>query len=429
MAMLQTSLLRLYDLAWAAALPLLRRNRRLRHGWEQRILQAAYPGPCDLWIQAASVGEVFLAAELLRHLRSPWERPLSVLLTTNTKEGMEQLDALTTRRRSQRPDLQLATAYFPMDRPRIVRKALQRVRPRTVVLLESEMWPGFMAACRDCGSELLMVNGRMSEKSLRGYMKWPSLFRSLAPKRILAMSQADAARFSALYGHGHVDCMQNIKFDRIPGHATGAQTADNPLVPLLPAEAPFVVLASVREQEESAVETLIRGLRSARPDSVIGLFPRHLHRVEPWTKRLTDAKIPWVLRSKTGSGPISPGTVLLADRMGELGAAFVPATAAFVGGSLAPLGGQNFLEPLACGVIPVMGPHWDNFQWVGQGIVDSGLLRTAQDAEGVLALLLEHLAAPQDKDVVGARFQEYISKRRGGCETACRCIAHSLKRG
>lgn len=432
MALPYSTLFRLYDLVWGPALFFLRRNKRLRHGWGQRVQRDPYPGPCDLWIQAASVGEAFLAGELLHRLHNPLDAPLSVLLTTNTAEGMERLDVLVAELRTTRPDLQLHTAYFPLDRPRVVRRALDQVRPRTVVLLESEMWPGFMAACHEFNAKLCVVNGRMSEKSLRGYLKFPSFFRSIAPDNVLAMSEADAARFAALFGHSHVELMQNIKFDRIPrpGITTNNQAdAPSPVEPLLPdTMSPFVVFASVREQEESEVLTLLRGLLAARPEAIPGLFPRHLQRVPAWLQLLSGAGIPHILRSQA-KDRVRPGTVILWDRMGELGNALEQATGAFVGGSLAPLGGQNFLEPLGCGVIPVIGPHWKNFAWVGEDIIQSGLVRKTPDTAAALAEILNLLDAPPDKNAIRARFQAWISERRGGTETACRHIAHSLKRG
>ncbi|MGE4291939.1 MAG: 3-deoxy-D-manno-octulosonic acid transferase [Desulfovibrio sp.] len=435
MAITRTALFRLYDLAWGPALFFLRRNRRLRHGWGQRVQQAPYPGPCDLWIQAASVGESQLTGELLRRLPLPQGQPdalpLRILLTTNTAEGMDRLDALVTELRPLRPELRLHTAYFPLDRPRLMRRALDRVRPRTVVLLESEMWPGFMAACRDQDVRLLVVNGRMSERSLRGYLKFHFFFKSIAPDKILAMSEADGARFATLYGHGRVELMQNIKFDRVPrpGDARPGDAGDNPgpVAPLLPGQQPFVVLASVREEEEPEVLTLLCGLLAARPECVPGLFPRHIQRVAAWSELLSGAGIPHVLRSRA-TGPVRPGTVLLWDRIGEMERAFPHASAAFVGGSLAPLGGQNFLEPLASGLIPVIGPHWKNFAWVGEEILQAGLVRKTPDTAAALAELLLLLEAPPDREAVRVRFQAYVSERRGGTTTACMHIAHSLKR-
>ncbi|MEF2145182.1 MAG: glycosyltransferase N-terminal domain-containing protein [Desulfovibrionaceae bacterium] len=425
MSLSESPLFRLYDLLWGPALLLLKRNKRLRHGWGQRVLKDPYPGPCDLWIQAASVGEAFLAGELLPRLSNPLDRPLRILLTTNTAEGMERLDALATILRPRRSDLLLHTAYFPLDRPRLIRKAMAQVRPRTAVLLESEMWPGFMAACRDNDVDLLLVNGRMSEKSLRGYLKFPSFFRKLAPKRILAMSEADAARFAALYGHARVDLMSNIKFDRVtPPGANGNGT--NPLREILP-QTPFVVLASVREQEEPDVLRMVRGIITARPDAVVGLFPRHMHRIEPWQGILEEAGIDYQLRSAV-TAPPAPGSVLLWDTMGEMGHAFELASAAFVGGSLAPLGGQNFLEPLNCGITPVIGPHWKNFAWIGGEIVDCGLVHVRQNAEAVLHELLALLAQRPDPEEVRSRFLAYVAERRGGAATACGLVAESLKR-
>ncbi|WP_022660787.1 3-deoxy-D-manno-octulosonic acid transferase [Paucidesulfovibrio longus] len=431
MALTRTTLFRLYDLVWGPALFFLRRNQRLRHGWGQRVQREPYPGPCDLWIQAASVGEAFLAGEILRRLHLPSDQPegepLSVLLTTNTAEGMERLDALMAELRPLRPELNLRAAYFPLDRPRLMRKALMRVQPRAAVLLESEMWPGFMASCRDQNVRLLLVNGRMSERSLRGYLKFPSFFRRIAPDKILAMSEADGARFSTLYGHGRVELMQNIKFDRIP-KAGDPAAKSAALDGLLPGDAtPFVVLASVREQEEAEALKLLRGLLAARPDCLPGLFPRHLQRVDAWSELLSGAGIPHVLRSRAQE-PVRPGTVLLWDRIGELEGAFAEASAAFVGGSLAPLGGQNFLEPLTHGLIPVIGPHWKNFAWVGEDILQAGLVRKTPDTAAALAELLSLLDAPPDRDAVRARFQAYVSERRGGTATACLHIAHSLKR-
>lgn len=431
MALTRSLLFRCYDLVWAPVLPFLRRNRRLREGWEQRTGTAPLPGPCDLWVQAASVGEALLAGELLQRLPLPSDQPegerLSVLLTTNTAEGLERLRALCARLGPQRPELALHTAYFPLDRPRLMRAALAWVAPRCAVLLESEMWPGFMAACRDRGVHLLLVNGRMSEKSLRGYLKFPSIFRRIAPEKILAMSEADGARFSTLYGHGRVELMQNIKFDRIPRPGEAPQGPD-PVSGLLPdARTPFVALASVRAEEEDEVRMLLRGLLAARPDCVPGLFPRHLQRVEAWEKRLADAGIPHALRSQT-RGPVQPGTVLLWDRIGELERAYARADAAFVGGSLAPVGGQNFLEPLAGGLVPVIGPHWDNFAWVGEEILQAGLVRRMPDTASVLAELLRLLAVPPDREAIRARFQAYVAERRGGTKTACAHVAHSLKR-
>ncbi len=418
----------LYSAAWRAAPMFLKKNPRLREGWDERVLKTPLPS-AHLWVQAASVGEAFLAEELLKalaalddSLTAPLPEPLTVLLTTNTSQGRDVLEKLAPALSG--PSLTISTAYFPLDAPRLMRKAVAQVRPLTAVLLESEIWPGFLNACAEQNVSTLLVNGRMSERSRARYLKLPKFFRSLAPDRVLAMSPEDAGRFGAVFGTDRVGVMQNIKFDRIPGpdHAE----KDNPLAPLLPPNAPLVVFGSVREQEEDQVLDIVSGLLQRRPETVIGLFPRHMHRLDAWKTLLSDKNIPWSLRSET-TGPATAGSVIVWDTFGEMGHAFGLARAAFIGGSLAPLGGQNFLEPLAKGLRPVMGPHWTNFAWVGKEIADSGLARQVPDAAAVLDALADDLEHEPDRTGTRAAFEAYVAPRRGGAETAARLVAETLK--
>ncbi len=124
-----------------------------------------------------------------------------------------------------------------------------------------------------------------------------------------------------------------------------------------------------------------------------------------------------------------PGTVLLWDVFGELGRAYGLARAAFVGGSLKPLGGQNFLEPLGLGTPTVTGPHWDNFAWVGRAILDLGPLREARDGDGVLEALLAFLARPPDRAAVRRAVLDYAASRTGGAAAVCGRIAQWLENG
>ncbi len=208
--------------------------------------------------------------------------------------------------------------------------------------------------------------------------------------------------------------------------ATSCGGYENRLKAIVPTENPFVVLASVRHAEAPFVKKIIQQMLRNRPDAVIGLFPRHMHRVAYWHKMFSQTSIKYALRSKTESR-VSAGTVILWDTFGELLPAYQIAESAFVGGSLAPLGGQNFLEALISGVIPIIGPWWENFAWVGQEIIDCGLLKVAGEWKEVAALLLKDLESrPSRTDVIGAALQ-FIKTRRGGAETACRLIVASLE--
>ena len=159
----------------------------------------------------------------------------------------------------------------------------------------------------------------------------------------------------------------------------------------------------------------------SRPETVIGLFPRHLHRIKSWQETLNQAGIRWSLRSEA-KAPATAGTVIIWDTFGELMLAYKLCKSAFVGGSLAPLGGQNFLEALICGTRPVIGPSWENFIWVGTEIIDAGLLCIAGNWQEVAALLLKDMESSPPRDEIINRSLEYIKKRRGGAERACRAI-------
>lgn len=282
-----------------------------------------------------------------------------------------------------------------------------------------------MRSLKKSGCKTLIVNGRITEKSLKRYLLWPSVWRLLSPDKILAISADDAKRFRQLFGKDNVDVMPNIKFDRLVAshEATGEL---NGLADILPPNIPFVVLASVRKEEESLVDKVIAEIFLVEPKCIIGLFPRHLHRIQAWQEALNQRDIRWSLRS-TASGAVSPGTVIIWDTFGELLSAYRFAKSAFVGGSLAPLGGQNFLEAIISGVVPVIGPSWENFAWVGPDIVDLGLLRVAHDWREVTHILLEDFKRPTSQDEVIKGAIKYIRARQGGTDQACRQIETLLE--
>jgi 3-deoxy-D-manno-octulosonic-acid transferase len=426
----QRALLTAYGLAWWPALPLLALSPRLRQGFGQRLVPSDWAAAArwrDVWVQAASVGEAQLARELVAAFdRGPCRRDKEThfLLTAMTAEGMAVCNKARSWTLEAGRHVSARTAYFPFDSPRLMRRALGQTLPKVVVLLETELWPGLLWACKREDVPVLVVNGRMRSKSLAGYLALGGLFRQAAPRRILAVSEADARRFGALFGPERVTVMPNIKFDRVP--LPGAAPAEAPAVDRVLSKSPsFAVLGSVRAEEEEQVRAMLQTLHAERPRTTIGLFPRHLQRVEAWERHLRGMDLPFVRRSRTEE-PAPPGSVVLWDVMGELDAAYARARAAFVGGSLRPLGGQNFLEPMAHGIAPVIGPHWSNFAWVGREAVDLGLVHEARDAKHATTLLLKNLQRPADPESVQKRFQAYLAERRGGTEQACRAVAEFL---
>jgi 3-deoxy-D-manno-octulosonic-acid transferase len=413
--------LKAYSLGWKAALPLLKFNHRLRDGWEQRILSGGLPAPAHLWMQAASGGEAYLAWEVLKNLQSPLDETLRVLVTTNTLQGYQTLVRAAEEINAGKKGLAVQPWYFPFDAPDLMDRMAAQVRPRTALILETEIWPGFLRALKRNGTKILLANGRMTTKSLAGYLTWPTLFRELAPDAVMAVSETDARRFGTLFGRERIWVMPNIKFDRM-GDFTPLPRKDNPLKDIIPQNADFAVFGSVRKEEETPVRQLVAGLMRRRPKTILGLFPRHMHHLDLWRKCVNETGVNWTLRSNL-TGPAEPGTVVLWDAFGELVPAYGLAKAAFVGGSLAPMGGQNFLEPLTCGVTPVTGPHWKNFAWVGREIIDSGLAVEAGDWRDALDGLAAILDSPEPRKTVAARARAYIKDRRGGAKAVCKRLA------
>jgi len=418
--MLKKAVFLFYDLAWNLAIPALRRNQRLAEGFDQRSLRSNVLKKSDLWIHAASAGESYLACSLLRHLNLPAR--VRILITSDTRQGMDILERAIEDIAPDKENMEVYTAYFPFDRPAIMEAAVRKICPKTMVLLELEIWPGMLSALKKYGAEILIINGRITARSLKRYLLWPSFWHCLTPDKILAISENDARRFAMLFGKERVRVMPNMKFDRLGS----SEAQERPsLDKILPFDKPLIVLGSTRQEEEPLIEKIILRVCRSVPEAIIGLFPRHMHRINHWKTVLERAGVSWILRSEIeneNEKSASHRRVILWDTFGELSMAYERAKAVFVGGSLAHLGGQNFLEPLICGVIPVIGPSWENFAWVGREIIDQGLVRTATDWKEVADILAENVKiSPSHKKIREAALN-YVKKRQGGTAAACRLI-------
>jgi len=414
--------LKIYEWLWRAATPLLCRNQRLQEGLSQRRGQPFPQGPFDIWIQAASAGESHLAGQILEQMGV--HAPHRILVTTNTRQGKDTIDAAIKKVTPQVTSTRWKTAYFPFDQPSRMKRAVESIQPRIMVLLETEIWPGLMDALKTAGIPIIIINARMQAKSLHHYRLWSTFWQAIAPDRILAVSSEDADRYGRLYGAEHVSVMPNMKFDRIRSNAAGGQP--NPVGKLIPPDASFVVLGSIRKEEEDAVDRMIGYLLNRRPDILIGLFPRHMHRISAWQQRLKAAGLPCHMRSQLASA-VDAKSVILWDVFGELTDAYAHAAAVFVGGTLAPLGGQNFLEPLTCGLIPTIGPSWTTFNWVGRDLFDKGLVRVADNWRHAADALLETIAVSPDREDVLIRLDRYLAERRGGTAIAVTAIEDLLR--
>ncbi|MFO7803056.1 MAG: glycosyltransferase N-terminal domain-containing protein [Desulfovermiculus sp.] len=408
-----------YSALWYAALPGALAFKRLRSGLWPRLFSRPEPRETDVWIQAASAGECTLAQTLVQAW--PEEKPVSCLATANTPQGMQVLDRVTPPRH-----MLYFSAYAPLDTGSRMRRTISALRPRVVVLLETELWPNLLAACAKANIPVLLLNARMTPKSLSWYSRNRALWAGIGPSRILAVDQEHASRYAYIFGQQSVGTMRNIKFDRWSDLHEPLPYVHNPLSGVFKAQSRLVVYGSVRTEEEPVLLPVLSRMASKHPRAVQAVFPRHMHRIAAWKNALDKAGLSWTLRSRVRDS-VPQGTVVLWDCMGELEAAYALARSVFIGGSLAPKGGQNFLEPLAQGVVPCIGPWWSNFSWVGTEIVNQGLLTQVFGPEELVSALSQGLRSPQSRDKVHKRFAEYLGKRQGGTRDALAAIHQELK--
>ena len=404
-----------YNILWGAALPFLKRHPRLAPTFDRRI-NPIHLQPADIWIQAASAGEAYLAVSIIKALKP--ERAVTILLTSNTDQGMDILTKALSPKKIP-PHISLCIDIFPFDSPKAMNKAVQQVNPAVMVLLETELWPAHLYALKKNHTTVLLINGRLSRKSSRNYRLTKAFWRSFAPERILAISAKDAKRFSQIFPHTRVDTMDNIKFDRMTvQNTTGKASA---LAAIVPRELPLSIFASFRRQEETQIIDMIKTLLEKVPNQIIALFPRHMHRISPFLKKLNTNGLK-VYKGSQISSVLTGPAIILWDKFGDLHQAYSHAKVVFVGGSLAPLGGQNFMEPAGLGIPTIIGPHWQDFAWVGKEIFNTGAVTRCKNRQHAVKTMCKHLVKSGDRKTRIDAVNHYISQKQGGAQTAADTI-------
>ena len=366
----------------------------------------------DIWLQAASGGEARLAVSVCRSLSK--DKPLRVLVATWTRQGRDVIEKAIPSLKESHPLLTLAVRFAPFDRPDIARRALALAKPRVVALLETELWPSLMAACREQHVPFYVMNGRITASTVNFGRRFSSLMKALSPSAVYAISENDRRGFAAIFPCP-TQTMPNIKFD------LSLELLEKPLSDnAFHAEGPVFLFASVRSGEETRIPGQIAALFQKRPDTCVIIVPRHLHRVEAWKSVLADlGHSPLLVSEMGGSISLPAGHVLIWDRFGDLPQLYAAAQTVFVGGSFGQ-GGQNFLESLAAGRVPCIGPSASNFLWAMSregklpSLEQAGLLRSAPTPHEVIDVMLQQAEAPRPRSEVRKDFQDWLSPRLGG---------------
>ena len=405
-------------------LPFLKRSTKISSGWHQKTVQDVPTGSFDIWIQSASGGESLLANMILEQLSHilPGDTAHRILVTSGSKQGIDTLNI--GKESHQSTMLELVVSYFPFDAPTFMKKAFESFTPRMIVVVETELWPNFLVEAHKHNIPVLLVNGRMSAKSFRSYKYLHRFFYTYGPEKVWAISETDRERFKTVCGGRPVELMANIKFDRMQPHVS--EGGEHPLKKFLPKGKKVVLLGSVRREEEGLLCGVVEQLKRERPDIVVCICPKHIDRASVWLQLLSEKNMSAIKRSNV-THKLSCDFVVVWDIFGELAESYGLADTAFVGGSLVDLGGQNFLEPLAFGVRPVIGPYWSDFAWVGRNVIAEELVVEVTTGGELVAALLSELDCGVSKKEIVARGQLYFAAHKGGTEGICREIVSRLE--
>jgi len=364
-----------------------------------------------IWIQAVSVGEVRIALRLAQTL-SDLGFPAALTSTTAAGIGL----AVREGKPAFRPQA------FPLDLPGCMRRALRRLSPRGLVLVETELWPALLEAARDAGVPAFVVNARLSDRAFKRSLRFGGLFaRALKNVRVCAQSEEHAARFRQLGAlPDRIIVQGNLKYDLLP--PPGFEKVRDELAGML-SPGPLWTAGSVREGEEALVLAAFASARKALPSARLILAPRHLNRTQVCVEVARSNGF-WV-RRRTDPGR-ADWDVLILDTVGELWSAYALGIAAFVGGSLVPLGGQNVLEPAYLGKPVLFGPSTENFRDEAERLVAVGGGIRVADAAGLAEAATSLLSDPEGARLRGARAQEAVLRHSGAVLRAGRWIAESL---
>lgn len=305
-----------------------------------------------IWVHAVSVGEVLAVSALLEQLQA--EGAARVVISTTTQTGQK----LARQRFGEKN-----VFFFPIDLPFAISAYFHALRPKLVVLAETEFWPNFLHKAHRHGARVAVVNARISDRSFPRYRRYRGLLSRVLSNVdcFLAQSQEDARRLVEIGAEpDRVRVSGNLKFDVAPPR-------ELPFVEELRAElaaahaGPTLVAGSTVEGEEPMVLDAFREVLLANPQARLILAPRHRERFAAVAALLAQCGMPFALRSESRIAH-SQWRVLLLDSIGELATIYSVADIALVGGSLVPRGGHNILEPAFYGVPIIVGPHTENFR-------------------------------------------------------------------
>jgi len=406
----------LYGVLLVAAAPLIAYRRlrfgKDREGWRQKLFGdiPARPGakPC-VWFHAVSVGEVLLLKPVLEQLRR--ERPsVEIVISTTTQTGQAVA-------REKYPFARLV--YFPFDFTWAVARAIRRIRPEAVALVELELWPNFIAAVHEAGIPLVLLNARIG----RLVSGWLNRFTVLT-----AQTEEYAERLRRLGAPAdRVLVTGSVKYDGLEHDRSNPRTQALRLAFGIGADETVFIAGSTQAPEEQLAIETYRALKAEHPGLRLVIVPRHKERFEEVASLIDRSGLGLRRRStadSTASSTLRP--VLLLDTLGELSACWGLADIAFVGGSLSKRGGQNMLEPAAYGAAVLFGPNTFNFRHAVELLLARDAAQVVRSGVELTTAVRELLSNLLQRHAVGQRARELVLSQQGATERVVKILNELL---
>lgn len=387
----------------------LRLYRLLGQGLEPFIASKLCPSRrgelprAKLWLHAASVGEAGVAAAIIKALREK-NPSLTILLTLQTETGLKKARELLGGEN---------IALAPLDCPGFVARAFENVRPQVLALIETELWPNLISSARKYGVKILLLNGRLSQKSLKRYLLLKNFWAGLLNhfEAIGVIGPKEAERFLKLGApQEKIRILGNAKYDLLRERCQKIKPRE---IKALLDTGRLITFGSVRSGEEKQVVEATRLLLKTFPTLTVALVPRHLSLVKRLKKWLASYGLPYALWSQK-----KRARVIIVDEIGPLLSFYAASYAAFVGGSLIPKGGQNPLEPAAFKRPVIFGPYLTNFPYEAKALKEKlGEEIVVRNAQEIFAQFSSFLRDGEKTQTLGERaytvFESFVgaSKR------------------
>ncbi|GAM07933.1 3-deoxy-D-manno-octulosonic acid transferase [Geobacter sp. OR-1] len=382
--------------------------RELHYGADRR----------PIWVHAVSVGESVACRPLLKAIKARF--PDTPLVLSNMTETGRQVG-------SGFPEVDRAI-YFPFDYPFSVRRLLRTVNPSVIVVVETELWPNFLREAATAGVPVVIANGRISDRSLRGYLRVKAFFRPVLANvsRFCMQGEEDARRIVAIGAPAdRVSVARNLKFDIPVAPAAAERKTELRERYAIPAAATVITAGSTHQGEEEAVIASYLELLAGTPGLFMVLAPRHPERAAAVAELLKHNGIIFRRRSELNPGdpPLLAGQLLLVDTVGELMQFYTLSDIVFVGGSLVPKGGHNLLEPASLGVPVLFGPQMNNFREIAALVKEYGAGCEVADGARLTTEIRQLLADPAGRREMGECGLRLLRENNGATERHMAVIA------